>query len=133
MKVQILCFRIGQVVAIWYFFWSIFSQTRPDHDWSKKAQKTHQISNYFLPFHLDTQHKKYKFFEDNLAVKQSRLKAQVPDIRANLDIVRNLKKAKEAEESLENFFKVNDGVFLKSEIQPTSTVYLWLVGIRCLH
>jgi len=75
---------------------------------------------------LEESHRKYKFFEDNLSLKQSKLKQQVPDIRANLDIVRNLKKSKEAEQVMDNFFKVNDGVYLKSEIKPTDTVYLWL-------
>lgn|ERR1712060_953128 len=75
---------------------------------------------------LEEQHQKYGFFEQNLSLKQKKLKAQVPDIRANLDVVKNLRKAKEAEESLQNFFKVNEGIFLKSEIPPTDTVCLWL-------
>ena len=59
---------------------------------------------------LDETHKKYKYFEENLSVKQQRLKMQVPDIRANLDVVKNLRRAREAEESLENFFKVKERV-----------------------
>merc|ERR1711976_262094 len=75
---------------------------------------------------LDEQHSKYKFMEYNLSTKKSRLKAQVPDIRTSLDIVKHMKSKKESSDPLKTHFQLSDNLYVKAKVPPTDKVFLWL-------
>ncbi|KAL0830633.1 hypothetical protein ABMA28_002775 [Loxostege sticticalis] len=72
---------------------------------------------------LDEQHGKYKFMEYTLATKRRRLRQQIPDLARSLEMIEKLKS--QAEE-METQFLLSDQVFVKANIPPTKTVYLWL-------
>ncbi|XP_026498636.1 prefoldin subunit 3 [Vanessa tameamea] len=72
---------------------------------------------------LDEQHGKYKFMEYTLNTKRRRLRQQIPDLARSLDVIEKLKTQ---EEDLDTQFLLSDQVFLKANIMPTKTVYLWL-------
>ncbi|KPI94152.1 putative prefoldin subunit 3 [Papilio xuthus] len=72
---------------------------------------------------LDEQHAKYKFMESTLATKRRRLRQQIPDLSRSLEMIEKLKAQKE---DMETQFLLSDQVFLKANIKPTETVFLWL-------
>ncbi|CAH2084813.1 unnamed protein product [Euphydryas editha] len=72
---------------------------------------------------LDEQHGKYKFMEYTLNTKRRRLRQQIPDLARSLDVIEKLKTQKE---EMETQFLLSDQVFLKANVMPTNTVYLWL-------
>ncbi|XP_048769454.1 prefoldin subunit 3-like isoform X1 [Ostrea edulis] len=75
---------------------------------------------------LDESHSKYKFMEYNLNTKKARLKAQVPDIKTSLDIVKHLQSRKDSSDPMETRFLLSDQVYAKARIPPTDRVNLWL-------
>ncbi|KPJ06779.1 putative prefoldin subunit 3 [Papilio machaon] len=72
---------------------------------------------------LDEQHAKYKFMESTLASKRRRLRQQIPDLSRSLEMIEKLKAQKE---DMETQFLLSDQVFLKANVKPTETVFLWL-------
>ncbi|KAJ0183331.1 hypothetical protein K1T71_001307 [Dendrolimus kikuchii] len=72
---------------------------------------------------LDESHRKYKFMEYTLATKRRRLRQQIPDLARSLDMIEKLKIQ---QEEMETQFLLSDQVFVKANIPPTKTVYLWL-------
>ncbi|KAK3578082.1 hypothetical protein CHS0354_006737 [Potamilus streckersoni] len=75
---------------------------------------------------IDEQHSKYKFMEYNLNTKKARLKAQIPDIKTSLAIVKHLQSRKESMDAMETRFLLSDQVHAKAKIPPTDKVCLWL-------
>ncbi|XP_013191423.1 prefoldin subunit 3 [Amyelois transitella] len=72
---------------------------------------------------LDEQHGKYKYMELSLATKRRRLRQQIPDLARSLEMIEKLKTQKDETETK---FLLSDQVFVKANIKPTNTVYLWL-------
>ncbi|CAG5027986.1 unnamed protein product [Parnassius apollo] len=72
---------------------------------------------------LDEQHSKYKFMEYTLASKRRRLRQQIPDLARSLEMIEKLKTQND---EMETQFLLSDQVFVKANIAPTKTVYLWL-------
>ena len=55
-------------------------------------------------------HQKYKFMENSLATRRKRLKAQVPDIKSSLAMIKKLREKKGVEENMETQFLLSDQV-----------------------
>lgn len=72
---------------------------------------------------LDEQHGKYKFMEYTLGTKRRRLRQQIPDLARSLEIIDKLKAQKQ---DTETQFLLSDQVFMKANVPPTKTVFLWL-------
>ncbi|KAG6453426.1 prefoldin subunit 3 [Manduca sexta] len=72
---------------------------------------------------LDEKHSKYKLMEYTLATKRRRLRQQIPDLARSIEMIEKLKTQKK---EMETQFLLSDQVFLKANIPPTNTVYLWL-------
>merc|ERR1712050_630655 len=64
--------------------------------------------------------------ENSLATRRKRLKAQVPDIRSSLAMIKKLREKKNSEETMETQFLLSDQVYAKATIPPTDKVCLWL-------
>merc|ERR1711879_231110 len=75
---------------------------------------------------LDEAHQKYKFMETNLVSRRKRLKAQVPDIKSSLAMVKKLREKKSSDEAMETQFMLSDQVYAEATIPPTDKVCLWL-------
>lgn len=73
---------------------------------------------------LDEQHSKYRFMEMNLVGKKRRLKKQIPDIRASLDVMK-LIRARSGEEMRTNFL-LSDEVYMEALVPATEQINLWL-------
>merc|ERR1712066_1080077 len=106
-------------------------QAIPEVEWIDDVEKylaDHgEIENARVLFaNLDAQHGKYKYYEANVNAQRARCQSQVPEILSNLECIKILKKRQEADETAEQYFKVNETIYMKSEIEPTKTVGLWL-------
>ena len=64
--------------------------------------------------------------ENSLATRRKRLKAQVPDIKSSLAMIKKLREKKGSEEDMETQFLLSDQVYAKAVIPPTDKVCLWL-------
>ena len=64
--------------------------------------------------------------ENSLATRRKRLKAQVPDIKSSLAMIKKLREKKGSEEQMETQFLLSDQVYAKAVIPPTDKVCLWL-------
>lgn len=73
---------------------------------------------------LDEQHSKYKFMEMNMIARKRRLRQQLPDLQKSLEMIKILNDQEEDE--LETNILLSEQVFVKSVIQKTQTVCLWL-------
>lgn len=73
---------------------------------------------------LDEQHSKYKFMEMNMIARKRRLRQQLPDLQKSLEMIKILKDQEENE--LETNILLSEQVFVKSVIEKTQTVCLWL-------
>jgi prefoldin subunit 5 len=73
---------------------------------------------------LDEQHGKYKFMEANMSARKRRLRQQLPDLQKSLEMIEILKGQEEDE--LQTNILLSEQVFVKSVIQKTQTVCLWL-------
>ncbi|CRK99011.1 CLUMA_CG012162, isoform A [Clunio marinus] len=73
---------------------------------------------------LDEQHSKYKFMEMNMIARKRRLRQQLPDLQKSLEMIKILKEQEEDE--LQTNILLSEQVFVKSVIQKTKTVCLWL-------
>jgi prefoldin subunit 5 len=73
---------------------------------------------------LDEQHSKYKFMEMNMTARKRRLRQQLPDLQKSLEMIKILKDQEEDE--LQTNILLSEQVFVKSIIQKTKTVCLWL-------
>ena len=67
---------------------------------------------------------KYKFMEQSLSTKKGRLNRQIPDIEQTLEMLRLLKKKKEAEEEITTDFLLTEQVYVKAKVPPTEKVLL---------
>lgn len=67
---------------------------------------------------------KYKFMESNLLKRAGGLRAKIPDIQKTLDMVNFLEQ--QSGEEHETMFELNDTLYAKAAIPPTSIVHLWL-------
>lgn len=72
---------------------------------------------------LDEQHSKYKFMEYSIVGRKKRLRQQIPDLTKSLDMVKILKNRKEI---MDTQTLLSEQVFVKTEVAPTESVYLWL-------
>lgn len=75
---------------------------------------------------FDEQHNKYRFMEMNLSQKKRRLKKQIPDIKASLDVLKLIRSRKEAGQEMDSNFLLSDDVFMQAKIPPTDKINLWL-------
>ena len=75
---------------------------------------------------FDEQHNKYRFMELNLVQKKRRLKKQIPDIKASLDVLKLIRSRKESNESMETNFMLSDEVYMQAKIPATDKINLWL-------
>ncbi|KAL2223187.1 prefoldin subunit 3 [Thermoascus aurantiacus ATCC 26904] len=73
---------------------------------------------------------KYQFMEVNTQRRAQGLREKIPDIRKTLDMVRFLKKRREAgaTEPIQTHFELNDTLYARATVDPADTdeVYLWL-------
>lgn len=72
---------------------------------------------------LDEQHSKYKLMEYNIIARRRKLKIQIPDLAKSLEMIDILR---DQTEDKETQFLLSEQVFLKTTVQPTKTVCLWL-------
>jgi len=75
---------------------------------------------------LDEAHQKYKFMEGSLVARRKRLKAQVPDIKSSLAMIKKLREKKATGDQMETQFLLSDQVYADATIPPTDKVCLWL-------
>ena len=75
---------------------------------------------------LDEQHSKYRFMELNLVGKKRRLKRQIPDIKASLDVLKLIRARKQAEQEMRTEFLLSDQVYMTAVVPPTDRICLWL-------
>jgi prefoldin subunit 5 len=75
---------------------------------------------------LDEQHQKYRFMELNLLQKKRRLKKQIPDIKASLDVLNLIRSRSEKGEEMTSNFLLSDDVYMEAKIPPTNKINLWL-------
>lgn len=75
---------------------------------------------------LDEQHSKYRFMELNLTGKKRRLKKQVPDMRASLDVLSLLRARRAAGQELQTHFLLSDEVYMQAAVPAVDHVNLWL-------
>jgi len=75
---------------------------------------------------MNEMYSKYKFMEQSLSTKKGRLNRQIPDIEQTLEMLRLLKKKKEAEEEITTDFLLTEQVYVKAKVPPTEKVCLWL-------
>ena len=66
--------------------------------------------------------------EGNLVSRRKRLKAQVPDIKSSLAMVKKLREKKSAAESMETQFMLSDQVRAEKQI-ITSSLLVIIVGL----
>ncbi|ONH69621.1 Prefoldin subunit 3 [Cyberlindnera fabianii] len=68
----------------------------------------------------------YKYMEQSKKNAAAGFKKKIPEIDDSLKMVELVKKKKEAQESLETNYELNETVYTTAEIEPTDTVLLWL-------
>ena len=73
---------------------------------------------------MNEMYSKYKFMEQSLSTKKGRLNRQIPDIEQTLEMLRLLKKKKEAEEEITTDFLLTEQVYVKAKVPPTEKVRL---------
>ncbi|KAI8939486.1 peptide chain release factor 1 [Plenodomus lindquistii] len=71
---------------------------------------------------------KYQFMQQNTQRRAAGLKDKIPDIRKTLETVRflSVRSSQPSPEPLETTFELNDTLYAKASVPPTSEVYLWL-------
>lgn len=72
---------------------------------------------------LDEQHSKYKFMEYNIVARKRRLRIQIPDLTKSLDMVKILR---EQEQPMDTQTLLSEQVFVKTTVEATKSVCLWL-------
>lgn len=87
------------------------------------AQSENESSADKVLRRLDEQHSKYKLMEYNMIARRRKLKIQIPDLAKSLEMIDILR---EQTEEKETQFLLSEQVFLKTTVQPTKTVCLWL-------
>lgn len=87
------------------------------------AQSENESSADKVLKRLDEQHSKYKLMEYNIIARRRKLKIQIPDLAKSLEMIDILR---EQTEDKETQFLLSEQVFLKTTVQPTKTVCLWL-------
>lgn len=87
------------------------------------AQSQNESSADKVLKRLDEQHSKYKLMEYNITARRRKLKIQIPDLAKSLEMIDILR---EQAEDKETQFLLSEQVFLKTTVQPTKTVCLWL-------
>lgn len=75
---------------------------------------------------LDELLMKYKFMEQSLLVKKSKLNTQVPDIQNNLEMLRFLNEQNEKKADFETSYQLDFHLYSRATVKPTKTVGLWL-------
>ena len=74
----------------------------------------------------DEQHSKYRFMELNLVGKKRRLKKQIPDIRASLDVLKLIRVRSAAGQEMRTNFLLSDEVYMQALVPATDRINLWL-------
>jgi len=74
---------------------------------------------------MQDNYSKYKFMEMSLTKNKASLQSKIPDIKSTLEMVKMLKKKKEASETLDTHFELSDNIFANATVKP-SNVCLWL-------
>lgn len=87
------------------------------------AQSENESSADKVLRRLDEQHSKYKLMEYNMIARRRKLKIQIPDLAKSLEMIDILRVQTEEKETQ---FLLSEQVFLKTTVQPTKTVCLWL-------
>merc|ERR1711963_85476 len=90
---------------------------------------------------MNEMYSKYKFMEQSLSTKKGRLNRQIPDIEQTLEMLRLLKKKKEAEEEITTDFLLTEQVYVKAKVPPTEKALrpasaflaLAMTGLRLLR
>lgn len=75
---------------------------------------------------LDERYQKYKFMELGLAQRKRRLKAQIPEIKQTLEILKYMQRKKASPRPMETRFLLADNLYCKAAVPPTDRVCLWL-------
>ncbi|GAA93748.1 uncharacterized protein L969DRAFT_42316 [Mixia osmundae IAM 14324] len=69
---------------------------------------------------------KYKFMQTSTSSKAANLEAKVPELTETLKVITVLQEKHAAEEPLETTFELNDTLYARASIPPSSQLYLWL-------
>lgn len=69
---------------------------------------------------------KYKFMEVNILKRTSGLRGKVPEIEGTLDMVAYLESEGSQGHDMETTFELNDTLYARAKIPPTTHVCLWL-------
>lgn len=75
---------------------------------------------------LDELYMKYKFMEQNLHLKKSKLLQQYPDIEKNLEILKTLKDKHTKNEEMDANYQLDYHLYTRAIVPPTDKVCLWL-------
>ncbi|KAJ9084361.1 hypothetical protein DSO57_1025365 [Entomophthora muscae] len=69
---------------------------------------------------------KYRFMESNMLQRKKALEAKIPEIKKSLDMVQYLSSRKDSTDPINVQYELNDTLFAKAKITPSTTVNLWL-------
>ena len=83
-------------------------------------------SKYFSSQDMQQIYGKYKLMEANLLQKKRKLKNQIPEIKTSLEMVKVLKRKRDAKEKMDTHFLLSDLVYSKATVPPTDKVILVL-------
>lgn len=68
----------------------------------------------------------YKYMEQSKLNAQAQFRKKIPEIEDSLRMVEFLKEKKEAQESTETNYELNETLYTTATIEPTDKVMLWL-------
>ncbi|KNC76018.1 prefoldin subunit 3 [Sphaeroforma arctica JP610] len=74
---------------------------------------------------LDELRRKYKFMETNMQNQRTHYESKIPDLKADVEMVKELQKMKEGSE-LTTQFALADSVYAKATVPKTDRIGLWL-------
>eukprot|EP01134_Creolimax_fragrantissima_P008333 CFRG8333T1 len=74
---------------------------------------------------LDELHRKYKFMEANMQRQRSHFESKIPDLKSDVQVVKEMSKLKEGRE-MTTHFALADNVYAKAAVSKTDRIGLWL-------
>ncbi|KAF7493893.1 Prefoldin subunit 3 [Sarcoptes scabiei] len=75
---------------------------------------------------FDELYMKYKFMEQSIGYRKSKLNQQYPDIEENLAMLKLLKDKNTKKEALEANYQLDFHLYSRARVPPTEKVFLWL-------
>jgi prefoldin subunit 5 len=89
--------------------------------------KTKGLTPETIMRQFQEQHSKCKLMEHKLSQNRFQLAAKIPEIMKTMETVQYLKKRlEESQQAFVTHFGLTDSVFVEAEVEPQTTVHLWL-------